>query len=371
MNKNASVDLIANNQSQGEVATLLQKGGSLNINKKRPYLDENNIPTVTVFKGGDPTDMDNYEAVHASNIGLSVNTDTTLRPDEWEQLDAAVQEVAREELTVYDYFVEQNLTKPLKNAFGTTVLQWQTISDSQEAIMSIDGVQRGQGDRVQYADNFLPVPILHADYEINARFLAVSRKDGNGVDAEEAANAARRIMEKKEDMLIGSSTYTFGGGTMYTLLNYTNRNTVTLNGDWNDSATTDANIIDDIRRMKRANKDAYHGSEAVLILPDDYEDKLGEDYSVSGASLMTLRERIMKLGGIKDIIISTRLADNNILLVELNKRTIEIVTGMQLTNVYWETEGGMVGKYKLMEITVPRLKADYNGNCGIAHGTTS
>jgi len=368
MDTNVNVDLIAGKQSSGVIANQLQNGGSLDISKKKPYLNEDDIPCITVFKGGDPTKEANYMEVYAATMGLNVNVDTTLRPDEWEELDNAVLELSRAELTVYDYFIGQNLTKPLKNAFGTTVLQWQTISDSQEAIMTMDAVGRSQGDRVQYAQKFLPIPILHADYEINARFLAVSRKDGNGVDTEEASNAARRIAEKKEDLLIGTGTYTFGGGTMYTLLNYPDINTVTLNGDWNASATTDANIIDDIVRLKRANKDALRGGEAVLILPDDYEDKLGEDYSVSGASLMTLRERIMKLGGIRDIIISTRLADNKVLLVELNKRTIEIVTGMSLTNIFWETEGGMVGKYKLMEITVPRFKSDYDGHCGIALG---
>lgn len=367
----AKVDLIVNKQSNGEVANALQNNGSLDFSKKRPYLDDEGIACITVFTGGDPADPENYEGVYASDRGLNVNTDTTLRPDEWEELDAAVESVAREELTVYDYFVGQGLTKPLKNAFGTTVLQWQTISDSQEANMSMDAVVRGQGDRAQYADNFLPVPILHADYEINARYLAVSRKDGNGIDGEEAANAARRIMEKKEDLLIGSqANFTFGGGTMYSLLKYPDRNQV-VTRDWNASATTDAMIIEDVTALKRANKDAYHGGEGVLIIPDDYEDKLGEDYSVSGASLMTVRERIMKLGGIKDIIISTRMDDNNILFVELKKRTIEIVTGMGLTNIFWETEGGMVGKYKLMEITVPRMKSDYNGNCGIAHGATA
>ena len=365
----ANVDLIVNNQANGEVANALHKGGSLDIGKKRPYLDNDGIACITVFTGGDPSDPENYEGKYAADCGLNVNTDTTLRPDEWEELDAAVESVAREELTVYDYFIGQGLTKPLKNAFGTTVLQWQTISDSQEANMSMDGVVRGQGDRAQYADKFLPVPILHADYEINARFLAVSRKDGNGIDGEEAANAARRIMEKKEDLLIGTGTYSFGGGTMYTLLNYPDANLVTLNGDWNASGTTAANIVDDVRNLKRANKDVYHGGEGVLIIPDDYEDKLGEDYDVSGASLMTIRERIMKLGGIKDIIVSTRLADNKVIFVELKKRTIEIVTGMGLTNIYWETEGGMVGKYKLMEITVPRFKSDYNDHCGIALGS--
>lgn len=363
------MDFIANKQSQGIVANALRKSGALNINKKRPYLDEEWRPCVTIYLGGDPTDINNYEAKLATELGININADTTLLPDEWKELDEAIEEVAHEELTVYDYFVGKGLTKPMKNAYGTTVLQWRTISDSQEAIMTMDGVVRGQGDRAQFADMSMPIPILHADYEINSRFLEVSRKDGTGMDVEEATNAARRIREKKEDLLIGANKpFYFGGGYMYSFLTFPHRNPVTLNGAWDDPSTTVADILEDVRQLKRANKSALRGGPAVLILPDDYEDRLGQDYSVSGSSLMTVRERLLKLGGIEDIIFSSRMATGNILLVELSKRTVEIITGMALTNLYWETEGGMVGKYKLMEITVPRFKADYYGRSGIAHG---
>lgn len=372
MTQEVNVDLIVNGKASGGIATSLQTSGALNINNKRPYLDDNNIPCITVFTGkhrGGATNPENYEAVYAKDMGIAVNAETTLRPEEWEQLDAAVEEVAREELVVWDYFVSQGLTKPLRNAYGTSVLRWQSISDSQEAIMSMDGVNRGQGDRVQYKDNYWPVPIMSVDYEIGARFLAISRANGNGVDTEEAMNAARRIMEKKEDMLVGTGTYTFGGGTMYTLLNFPSRNTVTLNGAWDSSSTTAANILDDVRALKLANKAALHRRESVLIIPSEYEDKLSADYSVSGGSLMTIKERIMKLGGIRDIIVSERLEGDNVILVELQKRTIEIIEGMPLQNVRWETEGGTVAKHKVMEIALPRLKADYNGNCGISHGS--
>lgn len=367
-----NVDLILNGNATGEVANALKSQGSFNINNKRPYLDEKGIPCITVFTGkheGGAKNPKNYERVYAYQRGLNVNAELTLRPDEWKEIDAAVEEVAREELTVFDYFVGKGLTKPLRNAFGTTVLEWHSVSDSQEANMSMDGVVRGQGDRVQYKDNFLPIPILHADYEINARFLEVSRKNGNGVDVEEARNAARRIMEKKEDLLVGSTTYAFGGGTMYTLLNYPDRNLVTLNGAWDASGTTAANIIADVKALKRANKDAYHGGDGVLIIPSEYEDRLSDDYDVSGNNLMTIKERIMKLGGIVDIIVSERLSGDNVVFVELRKRTIEIVNGMPMTNLMWTTEGGMVAKHKIMEIAVPRFKSDYNGNCGLAHGS--
>ncbi len=366
------IDIINNGTPYGEVAGKLKSQGSFNINSKRPYLDEDDMPCITVFTGkykGGAENPENYESVHAYTRGINVLAELTLRPDEWKEIDDAVTEVAREELAVYDYFIGKNLVKTLRNAFGTTVLEWHSVSDSQEATMSMDAVNRGQGDRVKYKDNFLPIPILHADYEINARFLEVSRKNGNGVDVEEARNAARKIMDKKEDLLVGSGTYTFGGGTMYTLLNYPDRNQVQLNGAWDASATTDEMIIDDVKRLKKANRDAYHRGEGVLILPDAYQDRLGDDYSISGQSLMTLKERIMKLGNIADIIFSERIADNNVVFVELRRRTIEIINGMPMTNMMWTTEGGMIAKHKIMEIAVPRFKSDFNNHCGIAHGT--
>lgn len=370
---NAVIDVIANGNAYGNVAGSLKSQGRFNINSKRPYIDEKTgIPCITVFtnkyKGG-AKNPQNYEKVPAASRGINVNAELTLLPDEWKEIDQEVTEVSRETLAGYQYILDQGLTKPLRNAFGTTVLEWRSISDSQEANMDMDPVARGQNDRVQYKNDSLPIPILHVDYSIHARFLEVSRKNGNGVDLEEVANGIRRINEKKEDMLFGAETFSYGGGTMYTLRNYPNRNTVTLNGDWSASGTTVADIIADVKALKKANRDAYHSGEGVLFVPSDYEDRLSDDYSVSGGSLMTVRERIMKLGGIKDIVVVERLADNNVLFVELSKRTIEIVNGMPMTNLYWETEGGMVAKHKIMEIAVPRFKSDYNGKCGIAHGT--
>ena len=110
MDTKVKVDLIANRSASGEIANQLQKEGSFNISKKKPYLNEDDIPCITVFKGGDPTKEANYMEVYAATMGLNVNVDTTLRPDEWEELDNAVTEISREELTVYDYFIGQNLT---------------------------------------------------------------------------------------------------------------------------------------------------------------------------------------------------------------------------------------------------------------------
>jgi hypothetical protein len=39
--------------------------------------------------------------------------------------------------------------------------------------------------------------------------------------------------------------------------------------------------------------------------------------------------------------------------------------------VEWQTEGGLITKYKVMTIQVPQVRADQDGNSGIVHGGIS
>lgn len=356
-----NMDFMGGGKSQGEIANLLQANGSLEPARMRPYVAANGKAYISVFKGGNAKDPKNYKAIQVN--------EGTLRPDEWKQLDTALIEVARERLTGFDYLVSKGLTKTLGNAMGTTVLEWHTMSDSQEAIMTMDAVSRGQGDRVQYKQEFLPIPIISVDYEINNRVLSVSRNMGNGLDVEEAKHAARRIREKKEDLLFGNPTtpYQFGGGTMYTFLNFPHRNPVSLSKAWTDGTKTGAEIIADVVAMKNKSIANLHYGPWTLFIPTLYDAILDEDYDVAGASHMTIRERIMKISGITDIVTIDRLGADNVLLVEISSATVQIVNGLPLQNIQWKTEGGMVHKFKVMEIAVPRFLADYNGKSGVTH----
>jgi hypothetical protein len=292
----------------------------------------------------------------------------TLRPLEWRQLDEALTEVSRERLTGFDYIVSKGLTWSLPNAMGTTVLEWHSISDSQEAILSMDGVTRGQGDRVNYKQNFLPIPIMHVDYEINTRVLSVSRNMGNGLDVEEAKNAARRIREMKEDMLFGNKDpYTFGGGNIYSFLNFPERTPVTLAKSWTDPTITPAEILADVVKMKNAAIADLHYGPWTMFIPTAYESILDQDYDVAGASMQTIRERLLKTSGLNDIVTVDRLGADNVLWVEMSTATVQIINGLPLQNIEWQTEGKFVNKYKVIEIAVPRFRSDYYGKSGIVH----
>lgn len=355
-----NVDLMSRGSGQGEVANYLQKYSALNTNKMRPYLDSKGRPCVTVFDAkGKPRK-------------IQINA-ATLRRDEWKMLDEALTEVKRERLTGFDYIVGKGLTKPLSNPMGTTVLEWHSISDSQEAVMTMDGVTRGQGDRSVYKHHYLPIPIMHVDYEINMRALEVSRNMGDGFDVTEAQHAARRIREKKEELLFTDTTYSYGAvdsnsrNSIYSLVNYPDRNTVTLSENWDASGKTAAEIIEDVVSMKDANIAAKHYGPYTLFIPTAYDTVIDGDYSVSGASMQTIRQRILAINNISDVVVVDTLPANNVLLVQMTPDVVRVVNGLPLQNIQWKTEGNFVVKNKVIEIAVPQIRSDYNGNCGIAH----
>jgi hypothetical protein len=321
---------------------------------------------MTVFKGGDPKSISSY-------ITQPINANATLRRDEWKQLDQAVMDVSRYRLGGIQDLIDNGLTYNLGNAMGTTVLEWHDVSDALEAVVTMDGVTRSTNDRVNYQHNYMPIPIIHADYEINARALAASRNMGNPLDTTLAERAARRVQEKLENMLFTDTSYSFGQkdtrnhNTIYSYLNHPDRNQVTLTAGWAESGKTPAQILKDVQNMKEMSIADFHYGPWMLYVPTGYETILDNDYSVLGGSIMTVRERIMKLGGIKGIKVVDTLPANNVLLVQMTPDVVRLINGMGMQNVEWETEGKFITKYKVLTIQVPQIRSDQNNHSGLVH----
>lgn len=327
----------------------------------RPYVKKNGKMVMAVYIGGDPKLKSSFREVPVTNAQL--------RYDEWRTLDDAVIQVAEQRLVGFDDLRRNGLVHPLANAMGTTVLTWEEMSDAMEALVSIDPVRRTNNDAVDFAAKHIPIPIVHADYQISKRVLEESRNKGNGIDTINAERAAHKVAVKLEDMLFGStSLLTYGGGTIYTYLTHPDINTLSFDsaGDyWDDAGKTAAQIKDDVNNMKKASIADLHYGPWMLYIPTDYETVMDDDYSVSGGSVLTIRERLLKIGGIQGIAVVDRLAADTVLLVQMRKDTVDLIDGMPLQNVMWSTEGGMIQHNKVMTIQVPRVKSEYNNRSGI------
>jgi uncharacterized linocin/CFP29 family protein len=295
-------------------------------------------------------------------------SNATLRKDEWKQYDQAVLQAAQERLVGVMDLESRNLIYTIGNGLGKTVLEYEDTNDSQDAIVSMDGAARGLGDQVEYDLNYLPLPIIHKDYQINIRQLNASRTTGEAMDTTLAQRATRRVAHKLEEILFtGLSTYTYGGGTIYGYTDFPNRNTGSLTGNWDESAQDGEEIVQDVMNMKQASIDDRHYGPWVLYVPTNYEVTLDGDFKAN--SDKTIRQRILEISGIEAVKVSDKLTADNVLLVQMSSETVRLVRGLAITPVEWSVEGGMILKYKVMTIQVPQIRADQNDRCGIVHYT--
>jgi len=357
---NTNVDLINGKGSiNNELAQLLNNKAS--IGNLRPYIGDDNRSYVTNLKtGGNP-------GIDSDWITQSITTNATLRRDEWKQLDAALIQVARARLGGVQDLIDKGLTFKLGNAMGTTVLETHTVGDAMEASLTMDGITRSRNDRPEFGTEYLPIPILHVDYEINLRVLEASRSLGAALDTTSAEMATRRILEYQEDMLFTNMTYPFGGGTIYSYVNHPDRNTVNLAVNWDAGACTAALILADVQNMKQTSMDNLHYGPWMLYIPSAYETVMDLDYQTGAVNGQTIRERLLKIGNIQGIKVIDRLPANNVLLVQMTSNVVRLVDGLGLQNIQWKEEGNFITKFKTLAIQVPQIRSDYNNKSGIVH----
>ena len=320
----------------------------------KPYFGQDGQVYVTMMQGGKAV------AVPAPHLNA------TLRKDEWKEMDDALIQIAQERLVGVQDLYSRNLVYRVGNGLGKTLLEYEDISGLTGAEITMDAVTPTQKDRPTYDLKSLPLPIVHKDFSYNIRALAASRTTGDPLDTTTVQLATREVIEKVESILfIGASSYAYGGGTIYGYMDQPQRNTVTLSTNWDASAKTGAQILDDCKSMKQASIDAKHYGPWILYVPTAYETVLADDFKAE--SDKTIRQRILEIQGINEVKVVDKLTANNVLLVQMTSDVVRMVEGMGITTVEWEEGGGFTTNFKVMTIMVPQIRADQDGNSGVTH----
>jgi len=311
--------------------------------------------------------VDAYISINKKNIRVNAGT---LLKDEWKLYDDVVLMIAQERLVGVGDLLSRGLTFPVPNALGVTVLEYEHASGIEAAQMSMDAVTRGRGDRPEFTLNYLPLPIVHHDFSLSIRSLTSSRRRGTPLDTFMVAAATREVTEFIENMLFNgpnSSTFAYGGGTIYGYCNHASRQQYTTLSDWGSSGITGKEIQNDVLNMIQLMINKKHYGPFGLYIPTAYETVMSEDYTTSYPK--SVRTRLMEIEQLEFIKVADKLADDNVVLVELKPDTIRMVVGFQPMVLEWTSHGGMEFEYKVMSIMVPQIRADADGNIGLVHGS--
>jgi len=336
----------------------------------RPFISDKDGKTYfSVYRGGDKELKENWAVVPAP-----LNVNATLRRDEWKALDDAVVRATEYRLGGIEDLRSKGLVYNLGNAMGTTILEWHDVTGDLTADMTMDAITRAQNNRPDWKYNYIPIPIVHVDYEINSRELAVSRNMGNPLDSTMAERAARAVNEYLENMLFTNVTYSYGEkdsrsrNTIYSYVNHPDRNQLSLTTAW--TSQTGKAIVDQVLTWKQALINDRKFGPYMIYIPSAYEVCIDEDYVGSTpdtAPNTTIRQRIMQIQGIAGIKVIDTLTADNVLMVQMTSDVVRLINGLPLQNVQWGEEGNFVTKFKVLTIQVPQIRSDPDGRSGILH----
>jgi len=380
-------DFIMNGEGFGDVGqALLDVDGDSGL--MRPYFNEVGQRCVTmttgkVYNKEKGKYLPKLEEVLISDVlsrGVSspVLNSTSLRKDEWITLSQAVVKAARKRLRAWSDLAASS-TETL-DGMSSSIYEYETESDPGEAVVDMDALSEGNQDSHKYQLEGLPLPITHDDFFFSMRRIKTSRKMGRALDVARAESAGRRVAEMIEKTVIGVTTgITYGNTALYsrapTVYGYTNFPDRITKTDMTQPTGSNGTVVKtewlEVRELLY-NADMY--GPYMAYVSSDWDQYLDNLFSTTEPSAGSLRKNLLDIGGIQDIRRLDYLngtSKYDVIFVQMDGNTAKAIVGMPLNTVQWPDQGGFRRNFKVLTIQAPNLRADFNGNCGIAHATIS
>ncbi len=307
------------------------------------------------------------------------NSAMSLRKDAWRYLDNQVITAARKRLRAWSDLAASSRVSGF-DAMSKMLYEYETMSDPGQAIVDLEGLAEGRSDSPKFQLEGVPLPITYSDFWFSSRRLAISAAGGSPLNSVMAEAAGRRVAESIEKTLIGVQTGLSYGVTanysraasVYGYTNFPPR--ITKNNMTTPTGSNGPTVLSSFLSLRDQLYSANHFGPFMIYVSGDWDIYLDNLFSTTEPSAGTLRSRLLEVPefmGIKRLDYFTEATPFSVLMVHMDSEVAQAIDGMPIRVVQWDSQGGMRKNFRVMSIQVPVLRADYNGNCGIAHGTTA
>lgn len=300
--------------------------------------------------------------LHGSSAMLIGNAQT-LPKDVWGEWDREAVEIQREILVVFNDLAAA-VSQPMP--IGKLVHYFQTVSDSGNVNVSLDGRSKGRTDQPVIDYFGTPLPIVDSPFSYGWRQVAAAQTEGFQLDSAGRANSMYKVAEKLEDIALnGDTSIVVGTSPLYGLRNHPRRNTrttgVTLNGATGDQWLTE------IRGLLRELHDANFKVPATIYLNwDDWFYASNTDFKANGDK--TIAQRVREIEGVREVIPADKVPVNEMLAVVKNRRVLQVLNGMPMTSrAQFRANPEDDYNFVTMAAASLEIKFDATLQCGVAH----
>jgi hypothetical protein len=276
--------------------------------------------------------------------------------------------IAKKELVGIGDLISRGLTEQLPHV-GITLSFYEKMSDTTPAEINMDGQAKGKDDKETFDDVGTPVPVFYKDHSKNFRHKAALESGNINITSASNAQATYAVTELMEKTLVnGNSKIVVSGQTIPGYTTFADRETYTLPKYWNgDNAATGNEIYLDVLAMVQKLRDNNFYGDYVLYIPNAYSTVLDKKYSTAFDS-RTIREELLSINGLTAIRELKSLAEHNVILIQMDKRVVDVVIAQPLSMIVLKTSP-TGDSFRNWAIMIHRLKSDMAGQCGICHGS--
>lgn len=296
-----------------------------------------------------------------------INADGTLRHEDHRSILETVTAIRRRTLNGVADLISNGLTT--KESIETMLVGTENINEFQAAKIAMNPTMYQDND-TNFVLSYTPLPIVHQSWSIPWRQSGFAYKKSLGL-----TESVRQVSESLENMLFNGASdirISVNGATpvqIYGYANHPNRTTAAIS-DWTDLATNATKIIPEtinlIRQMflnggaRPKSVMAYVGNSIWSSLQEDYSANKGD---------RTFLERIKAIVEIMDVKPAEKLSAKDILLVEMDERTVQMAVASDVITVPHQRVGALDDQvFTTYAAMVPIIRVDRNSKTGIVHG---
>ena len=210
--------------------------------------------------------------------------------------------------------------------------------------------ETGSKDRTEKASFDITVPVIDKEFEVMWRELEASRSSGMPLDLQDAENAARKVAEDEDKLLITGEYTGFRALGVEGLATATGRNTKASAGAWPANALTDLSAA-----IGELESDGHMGPYSC-VLRSAWAAKLRALVTNTAVKWIEVMRDLFIAGiYVSDSLYTSAGATTNALVLEPSQENLELIIGRDLEVRKQEDVRGNL-KCVVREVVAPRIK---------------
>lgn len=289
-----------------------------------------------------------------------------LPKDVWGEWDREAVEIQREVLSVFNDLAA-SVSQPMP--IGKLVHHFQTISDSGNVNISLDGRSRARTDQPVMAYHGTPLPIIDSGFSFGWRQIEAARTEGFQLDSGARTNSMYHVAKKLESLALdGDASIVVGGAQLYGLRTHPKRSTrstgVTLNGATGAQWLTEVNAT-----LKLLHDNNFRVPATLYVNWDDWFYAGNTDFSTQYPN-KTIAQRVRELEGVGQVVPASDVNANEIIAVVKNRRVVQVLNGMPMTTrAQFRANPEDDYNFVTLAASAVEVKYDAKDQCGISHSS--